>query len=71
MNKHLLDALKEAHSIPLDKTLAYEVGIFPNDLSGIRAERGKIGATLILRIHERFGKPVREIRQLIDLERAT
>lgn len=68
MNKHLLDELKKAHGIPLDKTLAYGMGCYPNDLSGIRNERSKIGPVLILRIHERFGMPVSEIRSLIKKE---
>lgn len=59
----LLDTLREEHNIPSDAALAREIDVAPPVISKLRAG-GKLGASVILRIHEYLGKPVKEIREL-------
>lgn len=60
----LFDAIKAEFGLKNDAALARELEFTPPQISKVRA--GVIGCTdtVILRIHEKFGKPVAEIREL-------
>ena len=59
----LLDALREEFKISTDAALAREIDVAPSVISKLRSG-GKLGSSVILRIHEYLGKPVKEIREL-------
>lgn len=62
-NATLIDELRRRHDIKCDAALARELDIQPSQISKLRAG-GPLGPSVILRIHEFLGVPVKEIRDL-------
>jgi transcriptional regulator with XRE-family HTH domain len=62
-NATLIDELRRRHDIKSDAALARELDINPCQISKLRAG-GPLGNSVILRIHEYLGVPVKEIRGL-------
>jgi plasmid maintenance system antidote protein VapI len=61
----LLDTIKERHSIKSDAELSRKLDVPPPTISKIRSGRVNVSADMILRIHETFNMPVKEIRELL------
>jgi len=61
----LLDTIKERHSIKSDAELSRKLDVPPPTISKIRSGRVSVSAEIILRIHETFNMPVKEIRELL------
>ena len=61
----LLDTIKERHSIKSDAELSRTLDVPPPTISKIRSGRVSVSADMILRIHETFNMPVKEIRELL------
>lgn len=61
---NLVDALRKRFDIKSDAALARELDVQPPVISKLRSGDSKLGASLILRIHEHLGVPVAEIREL-------
>jgi plasmid maintenance system antidote protein VapI len=61
----LLDTIKERHSIKSDAELSRKLDVPPPTISKIRSGRVSVSADMILRIHETFNMPVKEIRELL------
>jgi len=61
---NLLDTLRKRFNVKNDSALARELGMTAPDISRLRSGMRLLSATTILRIHERWGVPVKEIRDL-------
>ncbi len=59
----LLDTLRDRFQIKSDAALARELDIVPAQISKLRGG-ATLGPSVILRIHEHLGVPVKEIREL-------
>jgi plasmid maintenance system antidote protein VapI len=60
----LLDTLRKRFDIKSDSALARELGMTPPDISKLRSGMRLLSDRTILRIHERWDLPVKEIREL-------
>jgi hypothetical protein len=60
---NLLDALREHFEVKNDSALARKLAVSPPVVSKLRGG-GKLGNTMILRIHERTGWAAEAIREL-------
>lgn len=60
----LLNTLLTEMKLKNDAALAHALEVAPPVISKYRHDRLKIGPTMILNIHERFGLPVKRIREL-------
>jgi plasmid maintenance system antidote protein VapI len=61
----LLDAVKERYSVKNDAELSRKLDVPPPTISKIRSGKVNVSADMILRIHETFDMPVKEIRELL------
>lgn len=61
----LLDFLKEKFDIKNDRQLALALGVQAPAISKIRHGHSSITADFILKVHEAFDIPVKEIKALI------
>ncbi|GGY03234.1 hypothetical protein GJV26_00990 [Massilia dura] len=61
----LLDALAERLAAKNDAALSRALEVAPPVLSKIRHGRLPVGATILLRMHEASGIPIRELRDLM------
>ena len=61
----LLDTIKERYNIKNDAELSRKLDIPPPTISRIRHGVVNVSAETILRIHETFDMPVKEIRELL------
>jgi plasmid maintenance system antidote protein VapI len=61
----LLDAVKERYSVKNDAELSRKLDVPPPTISKIRSGKVSVSADMILRIHETFEMPVKEIRELL------
>lgn len=61
----LLDALAERLNAKNDAALSRALEVAPPVLSKIRHGRLPVGATILLRMHEASGIPIRELRDLM------
>jgi len=61
----LLDAVKERYTIKNDAELSRKLDVPPPTISKIRSGKVNVSADMILRIHETFDMPVKEIRELL------
>ncbi|QBE66810.1 hypothetical protein [Pseudoduganella lutea] len=61
----LLDTLAERLSAKNDAALSRALEVAPPVLSKIRHGRLPVGATILLRMHEASGIPIRELRDLM------
>lgn len=62
----LLDHLKETFNVKNDRQLAIEIGISHPTISRIRCGHKKASAELIIAVHEKYGIPIAEIKQLCE-----
>ena len=62
---NLLDAVKERYAIKNDAELSRKLDVPPPTISKIRSGKVNVSADMILRIHETFDMPVKEIRELL------
>lgn len=60
----LIDAVLKQHEIASDAALARQIKVAAPVVSKIRSGRLPVGPSFILRLHETFGMPVKEIRAL-------
>lgn len=60
----LLDHIKETQGIKNDRQLAVTLKFGQPVISRLRTGKQKISAEVILRIHETFNIPVKEIREM-------
>jgi plasmid maintenance system antidote protein VapI len=60
----LLDTLRKRFDINSDSALARELGMTAPDISKLRSGMRLLSANVILRIHDRWNLPVKEIREL-------
>lgn len=61
---NLLNTLRKRYDIKSDTALARELGMTPPDISKLRSGMRMLSANTILRIHDRWAMPVKEIRDL-------
>jgi len=61
----LLDTIKEHYSVKNDAELSRKLDVPPPTISKIRSGKVSVSADMILRIHETFEMPVKEIRELL------
>jgi len=61
----LLDAVKERYAVKNDAELSRKLDVPPPTISKIRSGKVNVSADMILRIHETFDMPVKEIRELL------
>jgi transcriptional regulator with XRE-family HTH domain len=62
----LLDHLKEKFNVKNDRQLAIEMGISHPTISRIRRGHKKASAEVIIAVHEKYGIPIAEIKQLCE-----
>lgn len=62
----LLDYLKEKFNVKNDRQLAMEIGISHPTISRIRRGHKKASAEVIIAVHEKYGIPISEIKQLCE-----
>ena len=60
----LLDYLKETFNVKNDRQLAMEMGISHPTISRIRRGHKKASAEVIIAVHEKYGIPIAEIKEL-------
>jgi plasmid maintenance system antidote protein VapI len=60
----LIDAVLKRQKIATDAALANAINVAPPVLSKVRKGKLPVGPSLILRLHETFDMPVKEIRAL-------
>jgi transcriptional regulator with XRE-family HTH domain len=60
----LLDYLKETFNVKNDRQLALEMGISHPTISRIRRGHKKASAEVIIAVHEKYGIPIAEIKEL-------
>lgn len=61
----LFDYIKQNHDIKNDRHLAKSLGVGQPAISRISTGKQKPSAEIILRIHETFGIPVKDIREMV------
>lgn len=61
---HVLDHLRGRYQLRTDGQLARALGVHAPMLSKIRSGKLDFGAALVLRIHEEFGLPMKELRAM-------
>lgn len=61
----LLDSVKENLGLETDADLCRFLGVFPPVVAKTRSGVLPVGANMILRLHEKVGMPVAEIRQAL------
>jgi len=61
----LLDEIKKRYEVKNDAELSRKLDVPPPTISKIRSCKVNVSADMILRIHETFGMPVKEIRELL------
>lgn len=61
----LLDTIKERYNVKNDAELSRKLDVAPPTISRIRHGVVSVSAEIILRIHETFDMPVKEIRELL------
>jgi hypothetical protein len=59
----LIDLLIKDYSLINDAGVARALKVAPPVISKIRNHKLPVGATMILAIHEKFGKPINDIRK--------
>lgn len=62
----LLDYLKEKFDVKNDRQLAIALGISHPSVSRIRNGHKKVSAEMIIAVHEKYGIPIAEIKQLCE-----
>ena len=61
----LLDAVKERYNVKNDAELSRRLDVPPPTISKIRTGVINVSSDMILRIHETFDMPVKDIRSLL------
>ena len=62
---YLLDYLLKTYKIRNDADLAKRLGVRPPHISKIRNRRMKMGAGLIIEIHEEFEISIKEVKEML------
>lgn len=62
----LLDYLQEKFDVKNDRQLAIQIGISHPTISRIRQGHKKASAEVMIAIHEKYGVPIAEIKQLCE-----
>lgn len=62
MPKHLLDWIIASQHLKNDAALARALGLTPPVICKLRSGRLPLGATHLIRMHEVFGLPIRELK---------
>lgn len=60
----LLDYLKETFNIKNDRQLAIQLEISHPTISRIRTGHKKVSAEVIITVHEKYGMPIAQIKEL-------
>lgn len=60
----VIDAVLGKYKIESDAALARTLKIAPTAISRVRSGTVPLGASMVLRLHETLGMPVKEIRKL-------
>ncbi len=61
---HLINFLRREHNIRTDADLAKLLGVRPPAISKLRHGTSALTPAIILKIHETFDMPVKEIRRI-------
>ena len=61
---YLIDHLRREHNIRTDADLAKLLGVRPPAISKLRHGTAALTPSIILKIHEAFNMPVKEIRRI-------
>ena len=61
---HLIDYLLREYNIHSDAALARALGIFPPTISKIRHGRVTLTPAFMIRVHETFDMPIKEIKRI-------
>lgn len=60
----ILDELQKRFDIKNDRQLSIKIGVAPPVLSRIRNGKAKVSAEMIIAVHEVFGIPIAEIKEM-------
>jgi plasmid maintenance system antidote protein VapI len=61
---HLIDHLRRQYKLRNDAELAKQIGVKPPAISKLRHGMSALTPAIILKIHEAFNMPVKEIRRI-------
>lgn len=61
---HLIDHLRREYKLRTDADLAKQIGVKPPAISKLRHGTAALTPAIILKIHEAFDMPVKEIRRI-------
>lgn len=61
----LLDTIKQRYNVKNDAELSRRLDVPPPTISKIRSGKTAVSSDMILRMHETFDMPVKEIRELL------
>jgi plasmid maintenance system antidote protein VapI len=61
---HLIDYLRREYKLRTDADLAKQIGVKPPAISKLRHGTSALTPAIILKIHEAFNMPVKEIRRI-------
>jgi plasmid maintenance system antidote protein VapI len=61
---HLIDHLRREYKLRNDAELAKQIGVKPPAISKLRHGMSALTPAIILKIHEAFNMPVKEIRRI-------
>jgi len=61
---HLIDHLRREYKFRTDADLAKQIGVKPPAISKLRHGTSALTPAIILKIHEAFNMPVKEIRRI-------
>jgi len=62
----LLDYLIKNHGYKNDSAIAFGTGISKGTISKIRNKKLKISAEIIIKVHELYGIPIAQIKELAE-----
>jgi plasmid maintenance system antidote protein VapI len=60
----ILDELQKRFDIPNDRQLSIKLGVAAPVISRLRNGKAKVSAEMMIAIHETFGLPIAEIKEL-------
>jgi plasmid maintenance system antidote protein VapI len=61
---HLIDYLRHEYMLPNDAVLAKLLGVHPPTISKLRHGHMSLTPSFILKVHEAFDMPVKEIKRI-------
>ncbi|MES2787640.1 MAG: helix-turn-helix transcriptional regulator [Pseudomonadota bacterium] len=63
----LLDVLNSRYGMKNDAALSRQLGVAPPVISKLRHGRLPVGAVFVLKIHDAFDMPIKEIREIAGI----